>query len=141
MRDRGLYWTLSIPNYASSVLYVDYTEMSKFGGCDFALVVKCGLTRFNRVFRCTKHINGEETIKILLEEWLSVNSALKKINSDEDVRVRSRTRWYKRVMRALHVQVSTEIPYTHTSNPLCEGQIRVLHGNVRIWCKNECTKD
>ena len=30
--DRGLYSTLPIPHYANSVLYVDYTEMPKFGG-------------------------------------------------------------------------------------------------------------
>ena len=33
--------------------------------------------------------------------------------------------------------MSTGIPYTHTSNPLCEQQIRVLKENVRIWCKSE----
>ena len=37
--------------------------------------------------------------------------------------------------------MSTGIPYTHTSNPLCEQQIRVLKENVRIWCKTERTKD
>ena len=37
--------------------------------------------------------------------------------------------------------MSTRIPYTHTSNPLCERQIRVLKENVRIWCKTERTKD
>ena len=42
--------------------------MPKFGDYDFAVVVACGLTRFTRVFPCTKHIAGEETIKILLEE-------------------------------------------------------------------------
>ena len=46
--------------------------MPKFGGYDFALVVTCRLTRFTRVFSCTKHITGEETIKILLEEWFCV---------------------------------------------------------------------
>ena len=30
---------------------------------------------------------------------------------------------------------------THTSNPLCERQIRVLKENVRIWCKTERTRD
>ena len=44
-RDRGLYSTLPIPQCANSVLYVDYTEMSKFGNYDFALVVTCGSTR------------------------------------------------------------------------------------------------
>ena len=37
--------------------------------------------------------------------------------------------------------MSTGIPYTHTSNPLCERQIRVLKANARIWCKTERTKD
>ena len=141
IRDRGLYSTLPIPHCANSVLYVDYTEMPKFGGYDFALVVTCGLTRFTRVFPCTKHITGEETIKILLEEWFCVYGAPKEINSDEDVRVRSDTGWYKRVLRSLNVQVSTGIPYSHTSNPLCERQIRVLKENVRIWCKTERTRD
>ena len=35
----------------------------------------------------------------------------------------------------------TGIPYTHTTNPLCEPQIRVLKEIVRIWCKTERTKD
>ena len=83
--DRGLYSTLPIPHCANSVLYVDYTEMPKFGGYDFALVVTCGLTRFTRVFPCTKHITGEETINILLEEWFCVYGAPKEINSDKDV--------------------------------------------------------
>ena len=37
--------------------------------------------------------------------------------------------------------MSTGIPYTHTSNPLCEPQIGVLKENVRTWCKTERTKD
>ena len=37
--------------------------------------------------------------------------------------------------------MSTGIAYTHTSNPLCERQIRVLQENVRIWCKTERTND
>ena len=97
-----------------------------FGGYDFALVVTCRLTRFTRVFLCTKHITGEVTIKILLEEWFCVYGASKEINSDEDVRERSDTGQYKRVLRSVNVQVSTDIPYSYTSNPLCERQIRVL---------------
>ena len=141
IRARGVYSTLPIPLCANSVLQVDYTEMHKSGGYDFALVVTCALTRFTRVFPCTKHITGEEAIKILLEEWFCVFGAPEDINPDEDVRVRSDTGWYKRVLRSLNVQVSTGIPYTHTSNPLCERQIRVLKENVRIWCKAESTKD
>ena len=139
--DRCLYSTLPIPHCANSVPYVEYTEMPKFGGYGFALVVTCGQTRFTRVLPCAKHITGEETIKILLDEWFCVYRAPKEINSDEDVRVRCDTGWYKRVLRLLNVEVSTGIPYTHTSNPLCERQIRVFKEKVRIWCKTERTKD
>ena len=132
IRDTGLYSTLPIPDCANSVLYVDYTEMPNFGGYDFALVVTCAMTRFTRLFPCTKHIIGEETIKIHLEEWFCVYGAPKENNSDQEVRVRSVTGWYKRVLRSLNFQVSTGIPYTHTSNPLCERQIGVLKENVRI---------
>ena len=141
IRDRGPYSTLPGPHCANSVLYAEYTEMPKFGGYHFALVVTCGLTRFTRVFPCTKHITGEETIKILLEEWFCVYGAPKEIYSDEDVRVRSDTGWYERVLRSLNVQVSTGIPYTHTSNPPCERQIGLLKEHPRILCKTELTKD
>ena len=141
IRDRGLYLTLPIPHCANSVLNVDYTEMPKFRGYDFAVVVTCGLTRFARVFPCTKHITGGETIKMLLKEWFCVYWAPKEIISDEDVRVRSDTVWYKKVLRSLNVHVSTGIPYTHTSNPLSERQIGVLKENIRIWDKTKRTKD
>ena len=93
------------------------------------------------MFPCTKHITGEETIRLLLEEWFCVYGATKEITCNEDVPVRSDTGWYRRVLRFLNVQVSTGIPYTHTSNPICEQQIRVVKQNVRIWCKTERTKD
>ena len=91
---------------------MDYTEIPKSGGYDFALVVTCGLTRVTRVFPCTKHITGKETIQILLEEWYCVHGAPKEKNSDKDVLVCSDTGWYRRVLRSLNVQVSTGIPYT-----------------------------
>ena len=103
IRDRGLCSTLPIPHCANSVVYVNYTAMPKFGGYDFALVVTCGLTRYTRVLPCTKHISGQETIKILLEKWFCVYGAPNEINSGEDVPVRSNTGWYKRVLRSLNV--------------------------------------
>ena len=78
--------------------------MPKFRNYDFALVVTCGLTRLTRVFPCTNHITGEETIKIVLEESFSIYGALKEIHSDEDIRIRSDTGWYKGVLRSLNVQ-------------------------------------
>ena len=63
------------------------------------------------------------------------------MHSDEDVRIRSDTGWYKRVLNALNVEVTTGVAYTHTSNPLCETQNRVVEQNLRILIKHERTKD
>ena len=52
--------------------------------------------------------------------------APKQVHSDEDVRIRSDTGWYKRVLNAFSVEVPTGVPYTHTSNPLCERQNRLV---------------
>ena len=93
------------------------------------------------MFPCTKHVTGEETIKILLKEWFCVYGAPKEIKSDMEVRVNPDTDRYKRVLRCLNVQMSTRTPYTPTRNPLCERQIRALKENVRIWCNTERTKD
>ena len=55
-------------------------------------MVTCGLTTFTRVIACTKHMTGEETIKILLQEWFCVYGAPKEINSDEEILVLAGTR-------------------------------------------------
>ena len=36
--------------------------------------------------------------------------------------------------------MTTSVPYTHTSNPVCERQNRVVEQNLRILMKQECTK-
>ena len=80
-------------------------------------------------------------MKILVEEWFEPYGAPKEIHSDEDVHIRSDTGWYKRVLDSLNVQVTTGVPYKHTSNPLCERQNRVVEQNLRILMKQERTKD
>ena len=141
-RDRGLISSLPIPYCANSLLYVDFIHgLPRFGGYDSCLVVTCGLSRFTRVFPCNKKITGEQTVKMLVEQWFEPYGAPKQVHSDEDVRIRSDTRWYKRVLSALNVEVTTRVPYTHTSNPLCERQNRVVEQNLRILMKQERTKD
>ena len=44
-------------------------------------------------------------------------------------------------MDALNVHVSTGVPYTGISNPLCQRQNRVLEQNLRILMRQERTKD
>ena len=62
--------SLPIPYCANSLLYVDYIHgLPRFGGYDSCPVVTCGLSRFTRVFPCNKKITGEQTVKMLVEQW------------------------------------------------------------------------
>ena len=141
-RDRGLISSLPIPYCANSLLYVDFIHgLPRFDGYDSCIMVTCGLSRFTRVFPCNKKITGEQTVKMLVEQWFEPYGAPKQVHSDEDVRIRSDTGWYKRVLNALNVEVTTGVPYTHTSNPLCERQNCVVEQNLRILMKQERTKD
>ena len=45
------------------------------------------------------------------------------------------------MLNALNVEVTTGVPYTHTSNPLCERQKRVVQQNLRYLMRKERTKD
>ena len=111
-RDRGPISNLPIPYCANSLLYVDFIHgLPRFGGYDSCLVVTCGLSRFTRVFPCNKKITGEQTVKKLVEPWFERYGAPKQVHSDEDVRICSDTGWYKRVLNALNVKVTTGVPY------------------------------
>ena len=135
-------FSLPIPYCANYLLYVDLIHgLPRFGGYDSCLVVTCGLSRFTCVFPCNKKITGEQTVKMLVEQWFEPYGAPKQVHSDEDVRIRSDTGWYKRVLNAVNVEVTTGVPYTHTSNRLCERQNRVVGQNLRILMKQERTKD
>ena len=137
-RDWGLVSSLPIPYCANGLLYVHFIQgLPKFGGYDSCLVVTSGLTPFP----CNKKITGEQTVKTLLEQWFGHYGAPKEVHSDIDTGIRSDTGRYKRVLDALEVHVTTGVSYTHTSNPLCERQNRVLVQNLRILMKRERTKD
>ena len=113
-RDRGLTASLPIPYCTNSLLYVDFIHgLPRFGGYDSCLVVTCGLSRFPRVFPCTKKITGEQTVKMLVEQHFEPYRAPKQVHSDEDVRTRSDTGWYKRVLNAVNVEVTTIALYPH----------------------------
>ena len=80
-------------------------------------------------------------MKIVVEQWFQHYGAPKEVHSDEDIHIWSDTRWYKRVLDALNVNVTTSVPYTHTSNPLCERQNRVFEQNLRTQMKEQRIKD
>ena len=141
-RDKGLISSLPIPYCTNSLLYVDFIRgLPRFSGYDSCLVVTCGLSRFTRVFPCNKKITSEQTVKILVEQRFKPYRAPKQVHSDEDVRIRSDTGWYKRVLDAQYDEVTTGVPYTHTSNPLSERQNRVVEQNLRILMEQERPKD
>ena len=141
-RDMGLISSLPIPYCTNSHLYLDFIHgLTRFGGYDSCLVVTCGLSRFTRVFPCSRNITGEHTVNVLVEQWFEPNGAPKQVHSDEDEHIRSGTGWYKRVLNALNVGVTTRVPYTHMSNPLCERTNCVVEQNLRVLMKQERTKD
>ena len=141
-RNRGLSSSLPIPYCTNPLLYVDFIYgLPRFCGYDIFLVVTCGLSCFPCVFPCNKKITGKQTVKLLVEQWFKPYGEPKQVHSDEDVRIRSDTGWYKRVLNALNVEITTGVPYTHKSNPLCERQNRVVEQKLRILMKQERTKD
>ena len=141
-RDGGLISSLPIPYCTNSLLYVDFIHgLPCFGGYDSCLVVTSGLLRFIRVFHCTKKSTDERTVKMLVEQWFEPYRAPEQVHSDEDLRFRSDTGWYKRVFNALNDGVTTGVPHTQRSDPLCERQKRVVEQNLRVLMKQERTRD
>ena len=100
----------------------------------------CGLTQFTRAVSCNKQIIGDQTVNALVEQRFEHHAAPKDLHSDKDGSIQSDNRLYKLVLDALNVHVTTSVPYTHTSNPLCERQNRVVDQNLRILMKQERTK-
>ena len=141
-RDSGLICSLPIAYCANSLLYAElFHYFPRLGGYDGCLVVPCGLSRFTRVFSCSKRFAVEQTVKMLVKQWFEPYGAPKEVHSDEDVRMGSQTGWYKRVLNVVDVQVTTYVPYTHTSNPLWERQNRVVEHNLGMLMKQGRTKD
>ena len=141
-RDRRLVSSLPFPYCASSLLYLDFIHgLPKFGGYDSCLVVTYGLTRLTCLSSCNKNITWEHTVKMLVHQWVEHYGAPKEVHPDKHVHTRSDTVWYKRVLDALNVHGTTDLPYTDTSNRLCERQNCVVEQNLRILMKQERTKE
>ena len=104
-------------------------------------MVTCGLSCFICVFPCIKKITGEETVKMLVEQWFDPHGAPDEVHSDKDVSIWSDTGWFKRVLDPLNVNLTTGVPCTHTSSPLCERQNPVVEQNLRVLMKEQRTKD
>ena len=125
----------------NSLLYVDFIRgLPRFGGYESCLLVTYVLSCFTRVFPCNTKITGEQTVKMLVEQWFEPYGAPRQVHSDGDVGIRSDSQLYKRVLNALCVEVTTGVPYTHMSNAPCERQNSVVGQNLRILMKQERIK-
>ena len=135
---QGLVSSLPILYCANSLLYVDFIHgLPKFAIHDICLVVTCGLTCFTRAFPCNKRITGEQPVNILVEQWWEHYREPREVHSAEKVRIGGDTGWYKRLLGALNVHVTTRVPYTHTSDPLCDRQNRVVEQSLWILMKKK----
>ena len=103
-------------------------------------MVTCGPSRLTCVFPCNKKITDEQTVENVGRTTAEPYGAPKQVHSDENVRIRSDIGWYTRVLNALNLEVTTGVPCTHTPNPLCETQNRVVEQNLRILMRRSVTK-
>ena len=82
-----------------------------------------------------------QTVKILVDQCFALYHAPKEVHSDVDVHIWTATGLYKRVLDALNIQVTSSVPYPHTSNPLCEAQNGLVEQILTMLMKQERTKD
>ena len=94
----------------NGLLYLDFTEMPKYSGHDFALLVTCRLSRFTRVFPLTKRCNGETVLKELFEGWIQAYRMPKRMHSDRYIRFTSNMGWYTGVLKNMGVEVNFGTP-------------------------------
>ena len=139
--DQGLTAHLPIPRMVNSVLYLDFTEMPKYSGHDFALLVTCGLSRYTRVFPLTKRCNGETVLKELFEGWIQAYGMPKRIHSDRDIRFTSNTGWYTGVLKNMGVEVDFGTPNYKRKNTHCERQIKAFKAITRILLAEESSRN
>ena len=96
-RDRRLISSLPIPYCTNSLLYVDFINgLPRFGGYDSCPVVTCGLSRYTRVFPCNKKVTGEQTVKMLVEQWFKPYGAPKQVHSDAPRILRAKMSLYSK---------------------------------------------
>ena len=108
--DRGLVGALPIRELGNQILYVDFVEVPKFGGFNYILMVCCALTRFCRVYPCTKRIDGEQAFEILFKEWIQVYGRPVEVYSDNDVRFTSEKGYWRGLLSRTGVRVHFSIP-------------------------------
>ena len=83
--DRGLVAALPIPQIANDLLYVDFISMDPCNQHKYVLTIVDALTKFVKFIPCTKNISGEDTLKLILKEWIVHYDKPTTIFSENDV--------------------------------------------------------
>ena len=131
--DRSLAGALHIPQLINTQLFVDFTEVDRYDGYNYLMVVTCGLSRFTRAYACTKNITSEEALHILFRDWIEVYGLPTRIHSDNDkLFAKSKSGWWQGVLHSLGVKTTFGIPYRPQSNALAEKQNKALKCVLRI---------
>ena len=125
----------------NSVLYLDFTEMPKYSGYDFGLLVTCELSRFTRVFPLTKKCDGETVLKELFEGWIQAYGMPKRIHSDRGIIFTSSTGWYTGVLKNMGVEVDFVTPNYKKKNTQCGRQIKAFKTITRILHAEESSRN
>ena len=123
--------SLPIPQLANDTLYIDFIQLDPVDQYNYVLTMVDSLTRFCKFVPCRKTITGEETLRIILTEWIQNFDKPCCIMSDNDVRFSQETSFYRNVFKQMGIQVKFSIPRHPASNGLCERTNRSFLQNLR----------
>ena len=90
---------------------------------------------------CSKNISGEETLKLILKEWIQHYGKPSTIMSDNDVRFSQQKGFYQKVFASLNIQTKFSLPRHPQSNGLCERTNRAFLQNLRAMTVEMKTMD
>jgi hypothetical protein len=99
------------------------------------------LTRFCKFVPCRKTITGEETLRVILKEWIQHYDKPTCIMSDNDVRFAQESGFYQNVFKQLGIQIKFSVPRHPASNGLCERINRSFLQNLRAMTQSMKTMD
>ena len=104
-KDRGLVGALPIPPLANDIVFVDFIQMDDCDNYNYVLTIVDGLTKFVKFVPCTKNISGEDTLKLILRDWVQHYENPSTIMSDNDVRFSQTKGFYQKVFRSLGIDI------------------------------------
>ena len=129
--DRGLVNALLIPQLPNDLLFIDFIALDPQDQFNYVLTIVDSLSRFSLFIPCSKNISGEETLKLILKEWISHYGKPSTIMSDNDVRFSREQSFYQNVFRSLGIEIKFSVPRHPQSSGLCERTNRAFLQNLR----------